>query len=180
MTETSMIDEETARVDVSRADGRGGPGRAETPRRWRPVFNFARHYVEMLLVMALGMLVLGGGLILLAIVAGAGWSELEADAPALILIGMGFSMTAPMIWWMHRRGHTWGANGAMAAAMILPTLATLALLIAGTVEDLDVLLMIEHLAMFPTMLVAMLLHRAEYTHAPPGIVSGNQQSLALA
>ncbi len=165
MTEPSMIDEKTAPVEVPRADGRGRAETAEMPpRRWRPVFNFARHYVEMLLVMALGMFVLGGGLILLASVAGSGWRELEADAPSLILIGMGFSMTAPMIWWMHRRGHTWGANGAMAAAMILPTLVTLALLIAGTVEDLDVLLMIEHLAMFPTMLVAMLLHRAEYTH----------------
>jgi len=169
MTETGTIEAGRGRGDASQADGHGGPKRdSTTPRRRGAVLNFARHYVEMLLVMGAGMLVLGGGLILLASAAGAGWSELEADAPALILIGMGFSMTAPMIWWMHRRGHTPAANGAMAASMILSTLATLALLATGTVEDMDVLLMIEHMAMFPTMLVAMLLYRGEYTH-PHGL-----------
>ena len=90
--------------------------------------QFAKHYVEMVLVMLAGMLVLGGALLLIAAGLGAGREELHADAPGLVLLGMGFSMTAPMVWWMHWRGHTWAANRAMALAMILPTAATIVLL----------------------------------------------------
>lgn len=62
---------------------------------------------------------------------------------------MGFSMTAPMVWWMHWRGHSWGANRAMALAMSLPTVAMLACLATGMITDLDTLFAIEHIAMFP-------------------------------
>ena len=74
---------------------------------------FAKHYVEMVLVMLAGMFVLGGALLLIAAGLGASWEELRADAPGLVLVGMGFSMTAPMVWWMHWRGHSWAANRAM-------------------------------------------------------------------
>ena len=80
---------------------------------------------------------------------------------------MGFSMTAPMVWRMHRRGHTSAANGTMALAMILPTVATIVFLASGAIVDLDTLLGIEHIAMFPAMFVAMLPFRGEYTHVRP-------------
>jgi hypothetical protein len=128
-------------------------------------FVFAKHYVEMVLVMFAGMFVLGGALLLIAAGLGASSNELQEDAPGLYLMGMGFSMTAPMVWLMHRRGHTWAANRAMALAMIMPTAATILFLVTGAIADLHALLMIEHIAMFPAMFVAMLPHRAEYTHA---------------
>ncbi len=128
-------------------------------------FQFAKHYVEMVLVMFAGMLVLGGALLLIVAALGTSPDELQEDAPALFLLGMGFSMTAPMVWWMERRGHSWAATLTMALAMILPTIATIVFLAIGAIEDLDTLLMIEHVAMFPAMFVAMLPFRSEYTHA---------------
>lgn len=131
--------------------------------------QFARHYVEMVLVMLAGMFVLGGALLLLAAGLGITRTELQDDAPALVLAGMGFSMTAPMVWWMNRRGHSWAANRAMALAMILPAAATMPFLAGGA--DLHGLLMFEHIVMFPAMLVAMLPYRGEFTHTSAVAVS---------
>ena len=127
-------------------------------------FRFLAHYGEMVLVMFAGMLVIGLPVVLVAAALGAGPSDLERDAPAAVLAGMAFSMTAPMVWWMRRRGHSAAAARSMAAAMILPSLAVLALLAIGTVDDLDTLLGIQHVAMFPAMLAAMLLRRSDYSH----------------
>lgn len=137
--------------------------RARTGWRRRPVVRFALHYLEMIAVMFAGMGVVGGALLLAATALGFGSSQIENDAPALFLAGMGFSMTAPMVWWMRFRGHSWPANRAMAGSMIAPTLAAIALLGAGVTGDLHGALMLQHVAMFPAMLVAMLLHRGEYT-----------------
>jgi hypothetical protein len=59
----------------------------------------------------------------------------------------------------------------MAAGMLIPTAAMLALLGAGLVTDEGMLLLFEHVVMLPSMLVAMLLRREEYIghhhgHAP--------------
>jgi hypothetical protein len=133
--------------------------------RSRPL-QFLLHYLEMLAVMVAGMVVLGSALVLIASAMGFGYSELETDAPALVLAGMAFSMTAPMVWWMRRRGHSRVATRAMAIAMIAPSAAAIALL-AGAVGDLDALLGVQHVAMLPAMAVAMLLHRGEYMHDLP-------------
>jgi hypothetical protein len=128
-----------------------------------PRFLFARHYVEMVLVMFAGMFVLGGALLGIVAALGTAPDALQESAPALFLAGMGFSMTAPMVWWMRRRGHSWPATRDMAIAMILPTAATLVFLAAGAIEDLHALLMIEHVAMLPLMLLVMIPYRAEFT-----------------
>src|SRR3954469_6959283 len=67
--------------------------------------SFIRHYVEMVVVMFAGMIVLGlpGEAALHAI--GSGTSELRNDAPTLVFLGMAFTMTAPMVAWMRYRGH---------------------------------------------------------------------------
>jgi hypothetical protein len=57
--------------------------------------RFLRHYLEMVLVMIAGMLVLGSALALPAAALGVGLSELSREAPAVLLLGMGLSMTAP-------------------------------------------------------------------------------------
>jgi len=128
--------------------------------------HFIRHYVEMVIAMLAGMLVLGGGfsLALAAVGVDGGWRE---DAPELLLLGMAFTMTVPMVAWMRHRGHGWTPAREMTAAMFLPTFAAIALLWAGAVEGTHAPLMIQHVAMFPAMLAVMLLRRDEYTgHAP--------------
>jgi hypothetical protein len=85
------------------------------------------------------------------------------DTHALMISGMALTMTAPMIAWMRYRGHAWSACSDMTAAMVIPTLGVLALLGSGLVEDVGTLLVIEHVVMLPSMLVAMLLRRNEYT-----------------
>jgi len=125
--------------------------------------QFIRHYAEMLVAMFGGMIVLGlpAGVALGAL--GISSSELHNDYPTLMLSGMGVVMTVPMVAWMRYRGHTWRPSIEMALSMILPTLAVLALLWTGAVTGIGTLLVIEHVVMLPSMLVAMLLRRDEYT-----------------
>ena len=127
--------------------------------------HFIRHYAEMLAAMFLGMAVLGMPVLMALGAAGVSSAELRSDAPALLLLGMGVSMTAPMVAWMRYRGHGWAASNEMAASMMIPTGGVIVLLGAGLVDDVGTLLAIEHVVMLPSMLVAMLLRREEYSHA---------------
>ncbi len=117
--------------------------------------NFIRHYVEMVIAMLAGMAVLGMPL-----------AALHTDSTELELLGMAFSMTVPMVAWMRYRGHGWAPAADMTAAMFLPSFAAIALLWTGLVESTDTLMLIQHVAMFPAMLVAMLLRLDEYTGHP--------------
>ena len=126
-----------------------------------PTATFIRHYVEMVVVMFAGMVVLGlpaeAGL--QAISSGA--AQLQDDAPALVFLGMAATMTIPMVVWMRFRGHRWQPTLEMAASMIIPTLA-IAVLAAG-VAGFGTLMGLEHAAMLIGMLVAMLLRADEYS-----------------
>jgi hypothetical protein len=126
-----------------------------------PTRHFVRHYVEMVVAMFLGMGVLLPPLG--AALRAAGTSLHGSDV--LMISAMALTMTVPMVGWMRFRGHGWAACADMTAAMVLPTLSVLALLWSGLVGDLGTLLLIEHLAMLPSMVVAMLLRRDEYTGA---------------
>ncbi len=126
--------------------------------------HFVRHYAEMVVAMFLGMAVLGvpAGWALGAV--GSSWSELNTDAPALMLLGMAVTMTLPMVGWMRYRGHGWRANTEMSASMVLPTFTAIGVLEGGVIDDIGTLLVIEHVAMLLGMLGAMLLRPDEYTH----------------
>jgi hypothetical protein len=127
--------------------------------------GFARHYVEMVLAMFAGMIVLGlpaeAGLRLI----GSSSSDLQVDAPAVLLLGMALTMTVPMVAWMRYRGHGWPPCSEMAGAMFVPTFIAIALL--GTV-DFDALMMWEHVGMLVAMLGAMGARPAEYLHVHHG------------
>jgi hypothetical protein len=135
-----------------------------------PATHFVRHYAEMVAAMFLGMLVLGlpaeGALRAI----GSSSTELQDDAPALALLGMAVIMTVPMVAWMRHRGHGWRPNAEMAASMLLPTFAVIALMAGGVIGDFTTLMSLEHAVMLPSMLVAMLLRREEYSghahHSP--------------
>ncbi len=120
--------------------------------------HFLRHYAEMVVVMLLGMAVLGMplGAALDAIVAGA------TEEPAVMLLGMGLTMTVPMVAWMRlKHGHGWRASNEMAASMIVPTLLAIAAHAAG-VASLDTILLAEHVVMLAAMYGVMLLRPSEY------------------
>ena len=124
--------------------------------------HFARHYAEMVAAMFAGMAVLGlpAGWALGA--AGSSWSDLNSDAPALMLLAMAITMTVPMVGWMAFRGHGRQANAEMAAAMLVPTFGAITLLWGGLVTDIGMLMVVEHVAMLFAMAAAMLLRPAEY------------------
>jgi hypothetical protein len=125
--------------------------------------QFIRHYVEMVVAMLLGMVVLGPPAEVALRALGSSPGDLHTDAPAVALLGMAAMMTAPMVGWMRYRGHGWQPCAEMAASMVIPTLAVIVLMWGAVVEDLGTLMLVEHVAMLPCMLVAMLLRPAEYT-----------------
>lgn len=129
----------------------------------KSALTFIRHYAEMLVAMFLGMFVLGGAAAGLLGLVGVDASAWRTDAPALMLLGMAFTMSVPMVAWMRHRGHGWAPAWEMAGSMFAPSLAAIALLWGGLVTDPDTLLAIQHVAMFPSMLVVMLLRLDEYT-----------------
>jgi hypothetical protein len=123
-------------------------------------FHFIRHYVQMVVAMFAGMFVLGRGAVLLF---GLDTGKLYDDAPALGLTGMATTMTIPMVAWMRHRGHGWRAAWEMTASMYLPTFAAIGLLWAGVLESGHTAMGIQHVIMFPAMLLVMLLRPDEYT-----------------
>ena len=124
--------------------------------------RFIRHYIEMVVAMLAGMIVLGipGEAALRAV--GTSSSELRVDAPAVALLGMATIMTIPMVAWMRRMGHGWQPCNEMAASMFLPTFAVIAMMAAGA-ASFGTAMMLEHVLMLPAMLLAMLLRREEYS-----------------
>ena len=140
------------------------PGsRRRTRRPSRSTRRFIRHYIEMVVVMFAGMAVLGlpAGWALGAV--GSSWSELTDTAPAAMLLLMATTMTVPMVGWMRYRGHGWRANTEMAASMVLPTFAAMAL--TSVVAETGAVLVGEHVVMLLGMLGVMLARPAEYSHA---------------
>ena len=137
--------------------------------------KFLRHYAEMVLAMFAGMIVLGLPLEALLRAAGSGTSELKESDPALVLLGMAVIMTIPIVAWMRRMGHTWQPCAEMAASMFLPTVAIIAVMWGGLVEDFGVLMTAEHVVMLPAMFAAMLLRPQEYG----GTCHAHHQQLAV-
>jgi hypothetical protein len=127
----------------------------------RSTRTFIRHYVEMIVAMFAGMLVLGLPVALV----------LDPESETIRLLNMAVVMTVPMVAWMRYRGHGWMPCAEMSAAMFVPTFGALGLLWAGSL-DFNAAMTIEHAVMFPAMLVVMLLRRDEY--------SGHAQHAAVA
>ena len=143
--------------------GEHGPPATTRPRRRPGPRAFARHYAEMLVAMVVGMFVLGGALGALLGLVGIQVADWTTEARELLLLGMALTMSVPMVAWMRHRGHGWAPAGEMTLSMFVPSFAAIALLWTGLVTDTGALLTFQHVAMLPSMLVAMLLRRDEYT-----------------
>ena len=116
--------------------------------------KFAVHFLEMVVAMAVGMVVLHPvwTLVLDAAVLS------NAYSGALI---MATNMTAGMSAWMRFRGHGWRPIAEMGAAMYLPFLVLFVPLALDLIDD-GALMLWGHLLMLPAMAAVMLLRPHEY------------------
>jgi flagellar biosynthetic protein FliP len=121
----------------------------------RKNLRFALHFVEMVLAMLVGMVVLGP-------VWSFAWPGLSDLAVPSALV-MAADMTIGMALWMRIRRHSWRPIVEMSAAMVLPFLALLVPYGTGAIDG-DALMMGGHLLMLPAMLAAMLWRHREYRH----------------
>ncbi len=125
----------------------------------RGLGGFWRHFVEMLVAMALGMF---AGLTVFLVVVQMTFEEALVQHPSLILLVMGISMTVPMVAWMRHRGHGWRACGEMGAAMIVPMVPFLLLVWFGVTKS---AMCGAYCALtVPAMLALMFYRRDEYAH----------------
>lgn len=125
-------------------------------RRW---LRFTRHFLLMLAAMYLGMLTLYPAYDFLA--GRAGYADPTSDLPILSALVMAFSMTLPMVALMLHHRHGWRPITEMAAAMVVPTLASALLHLTGTISAASVM-SVGHLTMIPAMLAVMLLRFHDY------------------
>ena len=131
-----------------------------TDRRRSPWRAWSFHLAEMMIAMIAGMVVLGGSLEGVISLAGASLDDTSANVMAAI---MAFNMTAPMVWWMHYRGHDARHNVEMAGSMIVPTAIVIGLHLLGLVAA-DSVLLIQHVVMVPAMVGVMLARFEHYAH----------------
>jgi putative intracellular protease/amidase len=131
----------------------GGDSRRE---RIRGLLRFVVHFVQMILAMAIGMLVLDP--VWRLILPG------SAERIDLLAIVMATDMSIGMAVWMRVRRHGWASILEMTAAMYVPFLVLLVPYWAGAISG-STMMMGAHVLMVPAMLLAMLRRRAEYTHA---------------
>lgn len=121
--------------------------------------NFARHFIEMVIAMLAGMVVLG------AVVSGV--FALFGHGNLLHYVGvrallMTLYMTVGMALWMRHRRHCWPAVIEMAAAMFVPFIILIGLYEAGVLPG-PRFLALMHVLMLPAMVVAMIRRRDEYS-----------------
>ena len=121
--------------------------------RPRPALRFARHALEMVIAMVVGMVVLEP-------VWSFAWPGLVENATASVLV-MATDMSIGMAVWMRIRGHGAAAIAEMSAAMYLPFLVLLPFQWAGMLPGMA-LMTVGHVLMVPAMLAAMLRRRHEY------------------
>ena len=133
--------------------------------------HFVRHYLEMVVAMFAGMVVLGLPLEGVYRLLGTSSDAIEDVSQALMLVQMCVLMTIPMVALMRYRGHSWRPCWEMAASMVLPTLLAIGLL-WGAVVSYDTAMVLEHAVMLPAMLGAMLLRPQEYAcHHPKAVAA---------
>jgi hypothetical protein len=126
-----------------------------THSRGRRTWHLVRHYLEMVVAMLAGMLVLGP-------VEDLVWPTLTARADVGVMV-MATNMAIGMGAWMRFRGHSWRGIAEMSAAMYLPFVVLLVPFWAGAIGE-HTMMTWGHLLMLPAMALVMLLRPSEYAH----------------
>jgi hypothetical protein len=120
---------------------------------------FIRHYLEMVVAMAVGMVALAPVWSWATDALGA---SALLDRPDIGALVMATNMTIAMSAWMRYRRHGWAPIAEMGAAMYLPFLALFVPLWTGAISA-ETLMIAGHLLMLPAMAVVMLFRLDEYT-----------------
>lgn len=120
--------------------------------------RFALHYLEMVVAMLLGMVLLGP--VWRAVFDVFGRTALERTD--VMAMSMATNMVVAMSLWMWFRGHTAAPILEMAVAMYVPFVVLLVPLWLGAISGM-VLMTAGHVLMLGTMLLAMLRRTDEYT-----------------
>lgn len=135
---------------------------------------FARHYLEMVITMVIGMMALHPLWRLLFQAVGLPGALDHASVMALV---MATDMSLGMGAWMRYRGHSWRSIVEMSAVMYLPFAVLLPAVWAGSMSG-GAMITAGHLLMLPAMLALMLWRRDEYGHGchtgPDSDVSGQE------
>ena len=118
-------------------------------------WHMVRHYLEMVVAMLIGMVVLG---LLQQLI----WPSLNFHSAVGALV-MATDMAIGMGAWMRVRGHSWRGIAEMSASMYAPFIALLVPYWTGAVSGAE-LMAWGHLLMFPAMALAMYMRPAEYLH----------------
>jgi hypothetical protein len=137
---------------------RTASGRAPVPSlrsRRSTAWHLVRHFLEMVVAMLIGMVVLG---LLQQLV----WPSLNFYSAVGVLV-MATDMAIGMGAWMRVRGHSWRGIAEMSASMYGPFIALLVPYWTGAVGGAE-LMAWGHLLMFPAMALVMYLRPAEYLH----------------
>ena len=145
----------------------GGAHAAPTARQSRfrdraAWWRYTRHLAEMVVAMLAGMAVLGVVVVALGALPG-------SDQPLIEYAWMGAFMSAPMVAWMRRRGHTWADGAEMTAAMLVPMFALLlpvelGIALPGLSEH--ALMVLAHVAMVAGMAALMAYRWDRYAGGP--------------
>jgi flagellar biosynthetic protein FliP len=125
---------------------------------WRRWWPFVRHYLEMVLTMGLGMMLLHPLWSVCLSVAGASHA---LDNDTFMALVMATDMSLGMVAWMRYRGHSWRSILEMSATMYVPFVVFFPALWAGAVSG-ELMLAAGHGLMLPAMLALMLWRREEY------------------
>lgn len=113
-------------MSASRVTAPPRPGRRHLPPFWR-------QFLQMLAVMAGGMIVAGA--ILIAVVGLKTWDEVTTQYATQSLLAMVAGMTVPMVAWMLYRGMGWKNSGEMATVMVVPVIPFLSLVWFGVTKS---------------------------------------------
>ncbi len=127
---------------------------------WQDWRRFALHYLEMTIVMFVGMMAFAP---LWHILFSALGFPAPQEMPTVHVLLMAFDMTVAMVAWMAWRKHSRGAVLEMGAAMFVPFAVLLVPYWLGLL-DYGAVMGIGHALMFAGMLAAMLRRKPEYMH----------------
>jgi hypothetical protein len=132
-------------------------GRLRPGPRWR----FARHLLEMITAMMVGMVIFGAAV-------GALGDPPGYSNPLVEYGLMGASMSGAMVAWMRFRGHAWSDGLEMTAAMLVPMFAVVVAFGLGAAGETPgrsdhALMMLAHVAMVGGMVALMIYRRGRYT-----------------
>jgi hypothetical protein len=128
----------------------------ESPTAHVRAWVLVRHYLEMVVAMTVGMVVLG------AVRDALGWTVPFAEQPATSFLLMATDMAIGMVVWMRIRRHGWPGTLEMSAAMYVPAVL-LPLVWTGLLGSMT-FMVVAHVLMFLAMGAVLLRRRNEYAH----------------